>query len=816
MAKEIAFHISVENTALQQLLKDLGNLTTLYDKLTKSQDTLNGSTIQIAATQEKILKIEKQILAEGNKSVTVIQKQSQATKELLTFTIQKEQADKKAVGTINELNAEKKRLTEAINGLNLKTEEGKAKFFEYSSQLKAVSAEVGFLNATVETAAAGSGDFSAKFSSAFSDFKSSVSSAGGTIKTLKETLDSSGITIYEFSRGFDIASDAVEKAEKVQSVYQSVIKLGAPIVKAFEVGMLSIKTAKLAYKNGVVAATIVQKAFNVAVKSNPLGLIVTLLASAAAAFASYKLGSEESTESQKDFNTALTETQELLQEAAKAETMVKILDKLDKRQAEAFKQNVEKQIQANEDLLAKQAVYKQRQLDLSIELQKLTVEYQQTNDKEIAKSLYNYYKEYQKTGKLIKEINETDIKASIESLTDVYEKTTDYIDKLSNKKKVYANSVNGLNEKISDLIKEQNDLNLSTEKGAEKYKEYAKQIEEARQALAKYLYEAENGKVDPLEPLSIKPVQTTKIDDPNGGLPEKVPQKIEGVDTSVENRTDVIKTKAQEAADAFGKMNEALDVAEQISEVRLQNELARIEEKRDAEIEAVNNSVASEEDKKARIDSINAKYDKEAEGKKKAAAKREKAFAITKTIIAGAQAAAQGIAQFGPPPSPPGIAALAAAAITTATQLALIAKQKFAKGGYIPFETGGMIQGASHAQGGVPFMAGGAMMEAEGGELVVNRNIWSRPDFVKNISEMNAITGGRRFFAAGGMVPTASPPTYVSTATIPAETFDNEAMINGLRGVIAQEVGSIKVVNNVVDTTSQQQRLLNIQTEASF
>lgn len=291
---------------------------------------------------------------------------------------------------------------------------------------------------------------------------------------------------------------------------------------------------------------------------------------------------------------------------------------------------------------------------------------------------------------------------------------------------------------------------------------------------------------------------------------------LDGMEDGDEERTAQIQERAQEAADAFGKVGEALDVIGEISEARLQNELARIEEKREAEIAAVNASVLSEEEKKRRIEDINTRYDKQAEAKQKAAAKRDKAIAITKTIIAGAQAVAQGIAQFAPPPSPLGIAAIAAAAATTATQLALIAKQKFAKGGYIPFETGGMIQGASHAQGGVPFSVGGRLMEAEGGELVVNRNIWSRPDFVKNISEMNALTGGRRFFAAGGMVPSVSPPAYVSTANMPAEDFDNDMLVRGLRGVIAEEVGSLKVVNNVVDTTSQQQRLLNIQTEASF
>lgn len=632
MAKEIAFHISVDNTALQQLLKDLGSLTTLYDKLTKSQDALNGSTNQITATQEKILKVERQILAEGNKSLIAIHKQMQATKELVTLSVQKEQADKKALGTINELNAEKKRLTEAINELNLKTEGGREQFVKYKKELQLVVNQIEFYSTATKTSSAEVVKFHVSFGAAFGKVQTSLNETSSAFSELKNV--SAALGMEKLADGFESTSDAIKKTGADYKAFQLVVKLGNSIIATYSSITSAIAAAKQAYTNGVKAATIAQKAFNVATKAKPIALMVGLLTAGAAAFASYKVGTDDAKESQDDFNEALRESQQILEESYDTSSMV------------------------------------------------------QVNDKK----------------------------------------------------------------------------NLS----------------------------------------------------PGGQLPEKAPQKVEGVDTSVETRTDVIRVKAQEAGDAFGKMNEVLYLAEQISEVRLQNELARIEEKRDAEIEAVNDSVASEEDKKARIESINAKYDKQAEEKKKAAAKREKAFAITRTIIAGAQAAAQGIAQFGPPPSPPGIAALAAAAVTTATQLALIAKQKFAKGGHIPFETGGMIQGASHAQGGVPFMAGGALMEAEGGELIVNRNIWSRPDFVKNISEMNAITGGRRFFAAGGMVPTASPPAYVSSAVMPFETFDNDAMIKGLRGVIAEEVGSIKVVNNVVDTTSQQKRLFNIQTEASF
>lgn len=57
--------------------------------------------------------------------------------------------------------------------------------------------------------------------------------------------------------------------------------------------------------------------------------------------------------------------------------------------------------------------------------------------------------------------------------------------------------------------------------------------------------------------------------------------------------------------------------------------------------------------------------------------KRQKALNITTALINGAQAVLQAIAQFGPPPSPLGIAGIVAAGIITAAQVAAIASQKF-------------------------------------------------------------------------------------------------------------------------------------------
>jgi hypothetical protein len=57
--------------------------------------------------------------------------------------------------------------------------------------------------------------------------------------------------------------------------------------------------------------------------------------------------------------------------------------------------------------------------------------------------------------------------------------------------------------------------------------------------------------------------------------------------------------------------------------------------------------------------------------------KRQKALNIVSAVINGAQAVLQAIANFGPPPSPLGIAGIVAAGIITAAQIAAIASQKF-------------------------------------------------------------------------------------------------------------------------------------------
>ena len=111
--------------------------------------------------------------------------------------------------------------------------------------------------------------------------------------------------------------------------------------------------------------------------------------------------------------------------------------------------------------------------------------------------------------------------------------------------------------------------------------------------------------------------------------------------------------------------------------------------------------------------------EKRAEIEKKYA-RREQIISIAKAIIDGASSIQKTKAQLGLPAAIPFMIADAA---LTAIQIGVIANQKFAEGGSgLLGDTGGMLQGRSHAMGGVNL---GEIGEAERGEYfgIVNRQM---------------------------------------------------------------------------------------------
>ncbi len=187
--------------------------------------------------------------------------------------------------------------------------------------------------------------------------------------------------------------------------------------------------------------------------------------------------------------------------------------------------------------------------------------------------------------------------------------------------------------------------------------------------------------------------------------------------------------------------------------------------------------------------------------------RRQKKLQVAQAIASGAQAVLSILASSPDPLKPIGplyLAQVALAAATTAAQVGIIASQKFAQGGVVPAKEGGFITGRSHEQGGVKFSAGGTIMEAEGGEIIVNKNIHSRPDFVRAISNMNAATGGKPFF---GTPTTTFRRGGVITPSVDRPQFDTSQLITAIQGI--RPVVAVEEINSVNSNVSA------IQTKAS-
>jgi len=113
-------------------------------------------------------------------------------------------------------------------------------------------------------------------------------------------------------------------------------------------------------------------------------------------------------------------------------------------------------------------------------------------------------------------------------------------------------------------------------------------------------------------------------------------------------------------------------------------------------------------------------------------ARREQLMAITQSIINGAEAITQLMSKH-PPPDPLFWVGTAITAATTAAQVALIASQKFAKGGYE------VLGGQRHAYGGTPIAIG----EAEQGEGHAVFSRWATERYGRILPDLvDAINAG--------------------------------------------------------------------------
>lgn len=237
---------------------------------------------------------------------------------------------------------------------------------------------------------------------------------------------------------------------------------------------------------------------------------------------------------------------------------------------------------------------------------------------------------------------------------------------------------------------------------------------------------------------------------------------LKGVE--LQKRFDKINAEADRAAsdERIRRRNEEVDkiqsrvqagiqVLTQFMDAQDAARMKRLDDQQKAELNSAGLSAEMRE-------SIQAKYDKKREAAEKEAAERRRKLALVETVIATAAGVAKAIPN-------PFLIALALA--TGLAQVATIESQQFARGG--------VVDGPSHAAGGVKYMGG--RVELEGGEGVINKQSMALPWVRRMASQLNQVGGGVAFDGAssyrptyrmeyGGIVPPNATTSGIDYATL--------------------------------------------------
>jgi len=122
----------------------------------------------------------------------------------------------------------------------------------------------------------------------------------------------------------------------------------------------------------------------------------------------------------------------------------------------------------------------------------------------------------------------------------------------------------------------------------------------------------------------------------------------------------------------------------------------------------------------------------------------------------------------------------------------------FARGG---LTRGGVFQGASHANGGVKFAVGGRVMEAEGGEAIINKK--STSAFRPILSAINSFNGNGVKFADGGLISSG-------------ERFALGGELRSIQNIVSNNTGTSQVIVVESEVTTTQNRVSALESQASF
>ena len=265
-----------------------------------------------------------------------------------------------------------------------------------------------------------------------------------------------------------------------------------------------------------------------------------------------------------------------------------------------------------------------------------------------------------------------------------------------------------------------------------------------------------------------------------GGVEETEEVGLFGITQSKMDKTIAI---AESAASILGSIQDTIAAAQQR---RLNQELADLDRRREAELEGAGDNAKKKE-------AIEKRYQAKKVALEQEAARKAKRVAISRAVIDGSLAVMRIAADV--PKVDFGISTallIAAQVAATAAQVATISSQTFAKGGVLP-GLGGVPEGPSHRKGGIKLVAGGSVMgEIEGGEPILSKPTYrNNRDLVDALLYSSQKLGGARIFDSGGFLPSTST-TPSSEVIERAAFFSDSNIVSGL-GRIEERIGGLQL-----------------------
>jgi hypothetical protein len=259
----------------------------------------------------------------------------------------------------------------------------------------------------------------------------------------------------------------------------------------------------------------------------------------------------------------------------------------------------------------------------------------------------------------------------------------------------------------------------------------------------------------------------------------------------------------QKEAEKKARIDAGIQAVDTLQQAAFDNQNRRIDEQLNRDIEALNLKREAGEISEEEFNQKRLELDKKAFSDRKRLSQAQ-------NIIDFAVGVGKTLATYGATPA--AIAPLALLAVQKGTQAAAIAAQKFAKGG--------LLKGASHENGGIPIsVAGSGMVEAEGGEAIINKK--STAKHLGLLSAINQSEGGAPLARRGLRLPSVGSLQRFQNGGITPVTgggigTDFSGLETSIINGVAESIGEIKVTNVASETTGVANRVQQIQDSASF